>query len=909
MSPSLPTLAGIDLTPGPDLHPLYPHPSHVAPLLAPSSGLSPQQRKELVTHCLTRACVFGDIQVLSYLLSDPQAQAHVDLNVQDDDGLGLITVAILGFGADSDRDVEREECVRLLVQEGANPNLPDNVGWTALHHASLFSPPTLVSYLLTHGCSPLTPTRRNLTAFDIVTGYSQIPGREDIALLLEEAMREEGWTGGGSRERQRKIYEERERRRGKRREIMTGVGRVLGLADRWWGDDGDDDSSDDDEDYSDVPDDTHDPEGNDFSTMLVFSPSSLPYILHSLITTRRPTLRSCEAAKALHLLSRFACISCDHNWLEDVIVGAVDKIEEVVYNQPDDVVHLAFWLYNTTILLHLLRTDPDVAETCDILGLFVLLEELLNAIYVFIIRIAERRIDPLLDTAILEYVPPDSAAPLVQFEGDWSFFRTLRGKKATVLPPQPSSPGFKSGMPASPLNASRPSSPAPGGIAPSTSAGGAARFATLKGALTKEPATTGPHPRDIVTTLEALHTLLLLAGTNPAIIVQAYAQIFYWSACELFNRLLTRKKYLCRSRAVDIERSLSVIEDWVHVAGLPPGVLGHMSAVKDMLHWLQVQSSIDQFANLVAEIQTMRALNPLQMRRAVRDYRYEVSEGRMTDECSQYLAQLQKDWERHRVKMGVEAIRKEISEKERERDDSASMSSMNGGAGSLHHVQSVSGDSLASDMTQAPPPAQQGIDALFDRGIDKAQWAAPRPPEALGELLDSRCMLPLVLPSDAQLLACVPGQDADLSSAVSLHGNGFAKPDSGVMTPSGTRSQSRSRASINAMEWAPRMRKVRQVGVELLDSVDGVYSLLRRVQADPDEEKGGQDDEGGEGDSEEDSVRELTSASGSSRATSPHFTANPSLHLKPSENLRARSSTGGAGVGDEEEDDDVGIAL
>ena len=48
------------------------------------------------------------------------------------------------------------------------------------------------------------------------------------------------------------------------------------------------------------------------------------------------------------------------------------------------------------------------------------------------------------------------------------------------------------------------------------------------------------------------------------------------------------------------------------------------------------------------------------MRRAVRDYRYEVNEGKMTEECMQYLAQLQKDWERHRVKLGVEALRKEV---------------------------------------------------------------------------------------------------------------------------------------------------------------------------------------------------------------------------------------------------------
>jgi hypothetical protein len=53
-------------------------------------------------------------------------------------------------------------------------------------------------------------------------------------------------------------------------------------------------------------------------------------------------------------------------------------------------------------------------------------------------------------------------------------------------------------------------------------------------------------------------------------------------------------------------------------------------------------------------------LSPPQMRRAVREYKYEVNEGRMTEECIQYLTQIQKDWERHRVKLGVEAIKKEV---------------------------------------------------------------------------------------------------------------------------------------------------------------------------------------------------------------------------------------------------------
>lgn len=57
----------------------------------------------------------------------------------------------------------------------------------------------------------------------------------------------------------------------------------------------------------------------------------------------------------------------------------------------------------------------------------------------------------------------------------------------------------------------------------------------------------------------------------------------------------------------------------------------------------------------------MKSLNPVQMRRAVRDYRYEVNEPRMDEECVQYLGQLQKDWERRRVRMGVEALQKEVS--------------------------------------------------------------------------------------------------------------------------------------------------------------------------------------------------------------------------------------------------------
>ena len=42
---------------------------------------------------------------------------------------------------------------------------------------------------------------------------------------------------------------------------------------------------------------------------------------------------------------------------------------------------LAFWLYNTTIWLHLMQCDTSINEACEMLGSFEMIEELLNAVF------------------------------------------------------------------------------------------------------------------------------------------------------------------------------------------------------------------------------------------------------------------------------------------------------------------------------------------------------------------------------------------------------------------------------------------------------------------------------------------------------------------------------------------------
>lgn len=65
--------------------------------------------------------------------------------------------------------------------------------------------------------------------------------------------------------------------------------------------------------------------------MLVFSPPALPHIFDALITNYQPKLRDATPANTLYLLARFACLTCDHTWLEDLIMGATDTIEETFF--------------------------------------------------------------------------------------------------------------------------------------------------------------------------------------------------------------------------------------------------------------------------------------------------------------------------------------------------------------------------------------------------------------------------------------------------------------------------------------------------------------------------------------------------------------------------------------------------
>lgn len=115
--------------------------------------------------------------------------------------------------------------------------------------------------------------------------------------------------------------------------------------------------------------------------------------------------------------------------------------------------------------------------------------------------------------------------------------------------------------------------------------------------------------------------------------------------------------------------------------------------------------------------------------------------------------------------------------------------------------------------------AQHNIDLLFDRTQEKSAWEPAKSPQVLGELLDSRYMLPLLLPSDPRMLAASPGK---LSSS-----NTNEKRWSAQLAVDGRSASRASAGNRGAMAWRSKSRKVREIGMEALQYVDGVRSAAR----------------------------------------------------------------------------------
>ena len=333
--------------------------------------------------------------------------------------------------------------------------------------------------------------------------------------------------------------------------------------------------------------------------MFVFQEEHLNQILDAVITNMIPQRSQSQKpvpANVIFLSARYAHYHATHELLSALLVRAMDKINDKVERSQWDMTVLAFWISNATLLLHYLKKDPGVME---VTGDFqVQLSELIHEIFILIIRDAERRMDKVLNSAMLDHETIPGFED-VAFANDWNIFRS----KNKVQAPEPIS-----------------IKPQLGYRKPQLSA------------------------RNITSLLSSALFVLDLYDVHSVISAQILGQLFYWLGAELFNHILTKRKYLARTKAMQIRMNVSALEDWARNNNRVPehyengsltssgestveAARRHLAPVIQLLQWLQCFSSLDNDnAALEDTLKQMTRLTPEQLLKSSTNYRCEVGE-------------------------------------------------------------------------------------------------------------------------------------------------------------------------------------------------------------------------------------------------------------------------------------------
>ena len=332
--------------------------------------------------------------------------------------------------------------------------------------------------------------------------------------------------------------------------------------------------------------------------MFVFQENELDHILDIVITSMMPQRSPSQKpvpANVLFLSARYAHYHASPELLAILLVTAMDKINAKVEHHMWDMTVLAFWISNATLLLHYLKKDPGLLIATT--EFQVQLVELINEIFILIIRDAERRMDKVLDVAMLDH--ETIGFDNVIFATEWKIFRS----KSKVQIPET-------------VNYKPP--PANKRMQPS--------------------------PRNITSLLSSTLFVLDLYDIHSVIVAQILAQLFYWIGAELFNHVLTHKAYLARTKAMQIRMNISTLEDWARMNNRTPehyeggsltssgentvdAARKNLAPVIQLLQWLQCFSSMSEDQrSLENTLAQMARLTPQQLLHAANKYRLEVGE-------------------------------------------------------------------------------------------------------------------------------------------------------------------------------------------------------------------------------------------------------------------------------------------
>ncbi|OAQ73119.1 DIL and ankyrin domain-containing protein [Pochonia chlamydosporia 170] len=564
--------------------------------------LSDSEKKDMLQKAMTMAASNGDVGKVKRLL-DGTVKSFLDVNAADEDGTPPLIYASC-FG--------HESVVKALIDAGADVNKQDQNQWSALMWAMTNRHKGIAKLLLDSGASSDQKTSSGRTAFDFV------PPDSDMSFYLHDngynignaGMGDDFYNPGFSQDR----FEEEMAENEMRRRLMMDSARDLEVD---LGNVGIDDQPEPAEEFEEEQAEfewgrcLHD-------QMFVFQEHELDRILDIIITKMTPQRSPSQKpvpANMIFLSARYAHYHASPELLEKLLVTSMDLINDVVERCQWDMTILAFWISNATLLLHYLKKDAGLVEATAEFQAH--LAELINEIFILIVRDAERRLDKVLDAAMLDHETIPGFEDIT-FQNEWKLF-----KRKTTVKEEPLEKRFR---PPSPKQRAKPA------------------------------------PRNVTSLLSSTLFVLDLYDIHSVITAQIVSQLLYWLGAELFNRIMSNRKYLARTKAMQIRMNVSILEDWArtnnrqaeHYEGGDTRASGEttmdaarrfLAPVIQLLQWLQCFSSLDadDLEALVGTLQQLKRLTPQQLIHAATHYRPEVGEKGLPKSAMKYLVAIQKE--------------------------------------------------------------------------------------------------------------------------------------------------------------------------------------------------------------------------------------------------------------------------
>ncbi|KAG0043890.1 hypothetical protein BGZ83_010932 [Gryganskiella cystojenkinii] len=606
-------------------------------------SLPDSEKRKIMARLFSRAASNGDRARMRDMLE--HFRDMIDLDAQDEDGTSpLIYAACFGH----------VEIASMLLQAGAVVDARDKFGWTALVWATNNKHDNMVRLLLEQGASTSATTAKGHTLVDFLRHDPN--DNSKIVQIFQEPCRRDSkdWDCSPNKgfatgfyhnihnnnstdsffaspgiEKQEDLsstsaiavnkYEQRTRTSSEgAKHIAFSVSMAsLRKADQL------DDDGDFDWDRC-LPD-----------QMFVFSPKDISHLIDATVLSMEPTrARPYKPVPAyvLFLAARFAHYYSTSGLLDELLNAAFSAIAAVTQSRPEDMTLTAYWISNASALLCFLRRDTGLAGASKVHR--VRLEKLVEEMVQMFILDAERRIEDIVEPAMLDH---DTIAGLdeVKFQSDWAFWRgssnssnnnTNNTNKSTnnnsnnkrasfplsAIPTLYPRPLKRSSSQSSVQVPNRPSSPRQRQIS----------------------------PRTITTMLSSLLFVMQNYDIHPDTIQYVISQLLRYISFEIFNRMITNRRLLSRTKALQTRLNLSILEDWVRSNRLSREEASEQcKPLVQLLQLLQVLSLQGDIETWTETLKNLDILTPIQLRRVVNTYRFEVSEPRIPSPIKQHVVQ------------------------------------------------------------------------------------------------------------------------------------------------------------------------------------------------------------------------------------------------------------------------------